>query len=156
MFIEALRPHQFRTNVRDELTIDDTPMQNPVARPVRRSDLAGQKVHHRGETKISGDIGGTKMHTHEKINGRDPGIIVHIFWGTFSRHGCGTKPTCSISCDACSAYAHGIRYPCFVHGMRHSEEGIRYCRMLNYLDAVLAVVLVHMIPVTLHVSCDKS
>ena len=32
-------------------------LQNPVARPVRRSDLAGQKVHHRGETKISGDTG---------------------------------------------------------------------------------------------------
>ena len=103
-------------------------LQNPVARPVRRSDLAGQKVHHRGETKISGDIGGTKMHTHEKINGRDPGIIVHIFWGTFSRHGCGTKPTCSISCDARSTYDHKIRYPCFTHGMRNSDEGIGHCR----------------------------
>ena len=28
-FIEALRAHQFRTSARDELIIDDTPMQNP-------------------------------------------------------------------------------------------------------------------------------
>ena len=45
-------------------------LQNPVARPVRRSDFTGQTVHHCGETKNYGDtgIGGTKMHTHETVS----------------------------------------------------------------------------------------
>ena len=42
MFIEALRPHQFRTNVRDELTIDDTPMQNPESSCRRVLNIADQ------------------------------------------------------------------------------------------------------------------
>ena len=51
-------------------------LQNPVSRPARRSDFEGQKVHRLVETTIPGDtgIGGTKMHTHETITGRDPGI----------------------------------------------------------------------------------
>ena len=42
MFIEALRPHQFQESVRDELIIDDTPMQNPESFRRRVLHLADQ------------------------------------------------------------------------------------------------------------------